>query len=494
MTKRLPSFFPENLPMQRKAWAVARVSTNNQMDSLEVQTRIIANYCKDHSELDFQQIFELHESAYCLGLKQLDTLIKKLPSKAAIIFNKIDRFSRNPRDFNNCSELIKKNDLEFHFIEEGIIWNKNSDRNTENTIYEALSCAEKESIKISNRVKAVNGLNRTYRKISYAAPLGYINYKEGNDKGWKLDKQKALVVKHIFEWYATGKYSLTQIASMAFAEGLSGKISSKKSVATKLRKQAVSNLLTNPFYIGEARYGNTTYKHKYPKLISKELFNKCQQVFNQRTHKTEAKSKDIKSPFVGLVREHTTNKLFTPYDTKGFVYLKSPIKGVKDLKESVIDMHILRMLKQLSNNPQLSDQLSHELNKDTIVNINLLANELNILEKQKKQIEDNMCNLLTNPPTTAPKSMVEKAIEQLDSQIKLVEQKISQKKDIQKQQKKIQITDNLVKTYHSLNTQNKSLLLKSLFTKISYDNGILHLDIQPIAKEYFSNIPKTFKY
>ena len=93
------------------------------------------------AELDFQQIFELHESAYCLGLKQLDTLIKKLPSKAAIIFNKIDRFSRNPRDFNNCSELIKKNDLEFHFIEEGIIWNKNSDRNTENTIYEALSCA-----------------------------------------------------------------------------------------------------------------------------------------------------------------------------------------------------------------------------------------------------------------------------------------------------------------------------------------------------------------
>jgi hypothetical protein len=58
----------------------------------------------------------------------------------------------------------------------------------------------------------------------------------------------------------------------------------------KLSKSGVENILKDSFYCGIAmskKYGN--YAHRYPKLITRELFDKCQQVRSKRNinpHKT----------------------------------------------------------------------------------------------------------------------------------------------------------------------------------------------------------------
>jgi site-specific DNA recombinase len=53
------------------------------------------------------------------------------------------------------------------------------------------------------------------------APLGYINVDGINGKRTiQPDPQLAPVIRHIFEWYATGEYSLAEVTTKAKAAGM----------------------------------------------------------------------------------------------------------------------------------------------------------------------------------------------------------------------------------------------------------------------------------
>jgi len=67
--------------------------------------------------------------------------------------------------------------------------------------------------------------------------------------------------------YETSNYSLKTI-----------EVATKK-LGLKLSKSSIKNILSNPFYSGVAlskKYGS--YLHKYPCLISKDIFDKCQEI------------------------------------------------------------------------------------------------------------------------------------------------------------------------------------------------------------------------
>jgi DNA invertase Pin-like site-specific DNA recombinase len=126
-----------------------------------------------------------------------------------------------------------------------------------------------ENIKRGHRQKLKNGL------WPQMAPLGYLN-----DKATKMiyaDENKAPLIKKTFELYATGKYTLNLLRKIINDFGLLG---------VKGKLLSVSNyqyILKNSFYYGLICYNREHFEGKHEPIISKKLFDECQEVMKQKS-------------------------------------------------------------------------------------------------------------------------------------------------------------------------------------------------------------------
>lgn len=101
------------------------------------------------------------------------------------------------------------------------------------------------------------------------APIGYLNTR---DKAGKtdviIDAEKAPIVKKIFEMRANGSgiNNITKVFN--------------------IKRNIVCAILVNPFYCGKMyiKSHDKLYPHRYKKLITKKLFDKCQEVTKQKYH------------------------------------------------------------------------------------------------------------------------------------------------------------------------------------------------------------------
>lgn len=460
-----------NKNINRKAWGIARVSTNRQMDSLEVQQNSINVYLKsnEHLNLDYQGLHILHESAYCLTPKKLDLIVQALPKHSAIIISKVDRLSRNNRDFPALEKIIKTKDVEIHFIQEQIVWNKDTDRPTATKILNYIAAAEEESNHISDRVKATNEIIRKNGKVTYNLPLGYQNYQRGREKGWEIHPEYGQLVLNIFERYATGKYSIDKLIDMAYNEGLRGRSSGKK-----LCKQTVANILQNKVYIGKATFEGKEYDHNYPKLVPIDLFMKCQEVLNNKSKPSPTKDKKQVSPFTGFIVSETSEKLFTPYETKGNIYFKSPDKGVKDLKGKTFYDALMDILTKISSNKEMSNWLEYELNKNNIAEAGLATDKTNSLRKDIEEAEHRVDELLVNPPKHAKPDQVDRMIQKLNQDIDNLKTKLQEAEEdegVKTNIKHITVNGNFASVYKCHKMEIQTEIMHLLFKKIWYKDG-----------------------
>lgn len=87
-----------------------------------------------------------------------------------------------------------------------------------------------------------------------------------------IDEVKAIIIKDIFEMYATGKYTM---------EDLHKELCSKYSHIDKSKLPShtvVARILTNKFYAGFIVYREKDYPHNYPTVISLELFERAREM------------------------------------------------------------------------------------------------------------------------------------------------------------------------------------------------------------------------
>jgi len=122
-------------------------------------------------------------------------------------------------------------------------------------------------------------------------PIGYKKDIIGNDletgrimydNTWKIDKEKAKIVKQIFELYATRSYSMSNIADKLNSEGLrtqKGNLFSYSSIKTILSNRVYLGLVYSP------RKGYPELPGEHPSLISEELFGAVSQVMQERQNK-----------------------------------------------------------------------------------------------------------------------------------------------------------------------------------------------------------------
>ena len=355
-----------------------RVSSTTQEDgfSLDAQEERANHYAKQHflSVIKTSKIIESstrgNRKSFYSALDEVKKYQRQKKETVALIFDAVDRAQRSFNDTIILDELRKKKIVELHFLRECMTINDNaSAMDLMRWDYAVLAAkayvaASSENVKRSYKYKLENG------EIVGEAPLGYLNVRdEQNKSNVIVDSQRAHLVKKLFEEYATGLESTRTLTNKAKTWGLTSKRS-----GIPINKAHLHRLLSNPFYYGEMLYKGKLYPHKYPPLISKALFNRCQDILHGKNMESHRRYKCMSKPFLfkGLIKCGQCGCLMTSdkkikKSGKEYTYLFcSHYKGNctnKRINENVILEQLADIFKELTIPQKLAEAVREDAEK-----------------------------------------------------------------------------------------------------------------------------------
>jgi len=298
-----------------KAIILARVSTEEQKEagnSLPAQIERIKAYCA-RKGLEIAETFSFDESAYKTKRDEFDKILDYLQSskeKVAVCFDKVDRLSRNVFD-KRVSLLYDKavaDEIELHFVSDGQVINSSISATEKFQFGINLGLAKYYSDAISDNVKRAFEQKRRSGEWTGTPRIGYMNTTlENGKKDIVLDPERAPLVRKIFELYATGNYSFTTIQQKITEMGL------RSRDGNTLFRSNFELILKDSFYYGMAySHKHGSYPHRYPTLISRDLFEKCQDVRLGRSRKPSKLASMTQYIFKGLLTCKKCGCMMTP--------------------------------------------------------------------------------------------------------------------------------------------------------------------------------------
>ena len=345
------------------------------------------------------KVFSLDESAYKTKRDDFDRALDYLKStkeKIVVCFDKVDRFSRNVFDKRVASlyELAMKDKIELHFASDNLIITPDISATEKFHFGINLGLAKYYSDAISDNVKRAYENKIKKGEWIGKAHIGYINTKDENgNKDITPDPARAHFIVKIFEMYATSNYSLLLIRDEMKKLGLKGTTQSDK----PLTKSMIYNILKNPFYYGMMRIKGELYPHKYQPLISKSLFDKCQEVmlgYHKKPFKYASK------PFVlrGLIKCADCGCTITPETARGHIYYScTNYRRMHDKRTYVREEDLLVPIYDVLKNIQLSNEkiqeITEDLKKTHEAKTRFHEQSLTTLRKEYDQIENRISRM-----------------------------------------------------------------------------------------------------
>lgn len=275
-----------------KAIIVARVSTEEQKEagnSLPAQLTRMQDYCERNDYIVIET-FSFDESAYKTKRDEFDKIIECIndtKEKVAVCFDKVDRLSRNIFD-KRVALLYEKavaDTIELHFVSDSQVINNKMSAGDKFAFGMKLGLSKYYSDAISDNVKRAFEQKRRNGEWTGAVRLGYLNVPLDQERRLRkdiiIDPERSHLIIKMFEMYATGNYSLETIRKEVTDLGL------RSLKDFKLSKSCIENILKDPFFCGTAvsKKYKETWTHKYPRLITRELFDKCQEVREGKNRK-----------------------------------------------------------------------------------------------------------------------------------------------------------------------------------------------------------------
>ncbi|MFH0845845.1 MAG: recombinase family protein [Patescibacteria group bacterium] len=395
-----------------KSISVSRVSTEEQREagnSLPAQVERIKNYC-ERKNFSIIKTFSFDESAYKEKRDEFDKLLEYVQDvskkeKVAVCFDKVDRLSRSVFD-QRVSALFGMatfGRIELHFVSDNqVIDDKMSA--TENFRFSInLGLAKYYSDAIGDSVKRAFEKKRKNGEWFGNAPIGYLNVSLDEVKRLRkdiiFDPEREHLVKMIFELYATGNYSYKTIQKEITNLGLRSK------EGKELHRSMIERILRNSFYCGIAysRKYNETWIHKYPRLINKDLFDKCQDIRLKR-RKMPSKETSRDYIFKGLLKCQNCGCSMSPElkvkpNGKEYVYYScTNAKGIckrKYINEKDLLKPIYKVLDKFGTiTEDVQNDLIDELRKNTEAEVEFHKIQVNRLRKEYDEFKDMDSNLI----------------------------------------------------------------------------------------------------
>src|SRR3972149_10009787 len=332
-----------------KAIILARVSTEEQKEagnSLPAQQARLRDYISRKPTLQLDKEFIFDESAYQdkerRKFQNVIEYLEKQKETIAICCDKVDRLSR---DFllglPALEKLRRAGKIELHFPSDNLVVHKDSPATDLFHYNIALSLAQYYSNSISDNVKRAIEQKLKKEEFPGKAPYGYKNISIGEDKkDIVVDEFASKVVKKMYEWYSTSAYSLLLIKDKLKTEHNIG-----------FSKGYIDAIMKNPFYYGVMRYNGNLYPHRYEPVITKELFDKVQEI-KAGYNKKHFKYAGLPYMYRGLIRCADCGCMITPEKAKDkYIYYHCTQykgkHGAEWLREENITEQIAQVFKKL---------------------------------------------------------------------------------------------------------------------------------------------------
>lgn len=331
-----------------KAVILTRVSSKEQEDghSLAAQSTRLIEYA-NRKNLEVIKSYQIIESSTHGKRKEFTEMLnfcKKQKETIAIIADAVDRVQRSFKESVLLDDLVRKEKIELHFYRENMIIGKNANSMDIMRWDFAVMGAKSYVLQLSENVKRSVEYKNKNGEFSGQAPTGYINCRNENGKAWlKPDELMAPKIKRLFELYSLGSASIKELKIEA------DKLGALSRAGKPMTTSVIYNVITNPFYYGEMHCKGKIVPHVYEPIISRELWEKCQEV-RLGTAKKPFKYSDMPFIYRGLIRCAHTGKICTNELKKGqFSYVVCYGEDGKRLyiPEREIDLQIIEILKTL---------------------------------------------------------------------------------------------------------------------------------------------------
>jgi site-specific DNA recombinase len=326
----------------------ARVSSKDQEKegfSIPAQLKLLRDY--GHS-LDFKIAGEFVdvETAKTSGrvaFGQMVKFLEKNPSVKHLLVEKTDRLYRNLKD----RVLIDELGCVLHLVKEGQVLSRDS-RSSEKFIHDIKLLVAKnyidnlsEEVRKGMTEKAEQGIWPSY------APIGYMNVKLLSGKnGIVLDQSRAIIIRRLFDMYATKDFSLKELTQWARSVGLTFRKSAKP-----LNKATIHGILHNRIYTGDFEFKGNLYKGIHEPIISRELWDQVQSVFEGKySNGYRVIKHDL--PFSGLIRcGHCGCAVVGDIKKKKYVYYRCTRQRgrcpEKYARQEVIETHLTEAINRI---------------------------------------------------------------------------------------------------------------------------------------------------
>ena len=383
---------------KEKAVMYLRVSSAKQEDgySLDAQEKLALEYAKKHN-LDVVKKWKVQESAWGKEERKHFTemveYLKRNNSVKHVIFDVVDRMTRNDNDKTRVIVLIKEYDKTIHFSRSNQMYNAENLDSTKEFMMDVEVAAAK---KLSNDIayKTRMGMTEKAEQGIYPgkASLGYQNVQKNGEAIIEVDPIAGPLITELFEYASTGKYSCEELEEIFYDKGLRTRYDDKR-----VHYKSIIKTLHNPFYYGVFRWGGQLYKASYQALVTKELWDKVQEVLRAKGHRFDTKHN---YPFNRLIKcEHCGHYILGEKAKKKYMYYRCAHYDKRHKKNSYLkESELLDGLSDIVKDVELPKDVVKVLIKGLKqkgIKANRISNNTKIiLEQELKKVQSRLDALL----------------------------------------------------------------------------------------------------
>jgi DNA invertase Pin-like site-specific DNA recombinase len=275
-----------------RAVLYARVSSKDQERegfSIPAQLKLLRQYAREQQLTIVREFVDVETAKQSGrgGFGEMIAALKADTSCRTVLVEKTDRLYRNIKDWMTVDDL----DVTIHFVKENAVVSKDS-RSSDKFLHGIKVLMAKNYVdNLSEEVK--KGLLEKAEQGHWPgrAPVGYLDNLARHRI--EADRTRGPLVTKLFEWYATGQYSLRAVTTRAHAAGLTHPRSGRR-----MMKAEIHRILQNPIYTGDFRWNGRMYRGSHDPLITHDTFATVQAVLNR---KPRARYPKQRHAFMGLL-------------------------------------------------------------------------------------------------------------------------------------------------------------------------------------------------
>lgn len=399
-----------------------------------------------------------------------------------VIVHKVDRLARNRGDDIDIMRALRECGVQLVSASESI------DDTPAGMLLHGImsSIAEFYSQNLANEVR--KGLNEKVKNggTPSLAPLGYLNIRRIDDKGREertviLDDQRAPLIKLAFEEYATGNWTVEELAEHLAACGLATR-STPRIPSVPINKKSLNKVLINPYYKGTVTYNGVEYEGAHPALVSADTWQQVQDIL--LSHVNGERTREHPHFLKGsLFCKNCGSRMIINY-TKSSTGVRYPYfvcagrhnKRVDCKQRAVLISEVERQVEKIYDKysfpPYIRSYLENWLSMNIEKEREKYDTELDGLRREKDKLERKRKKLLEAHYNDAiPLDLLKSEQQQIAKQLAAIDQQVKAHNVMfNEMQKRLSVALDLIedcsRTYHSAENHIKKLLNQTIFSRL----------------------------